>query len=266
MFLNKAKEQTGYREIVGDDNGLNLKFLRFGLLTLAQGETYTGRMTGCEGVLVLLSGSMDVTVGDAEFTGLKRQDVFTGKAAAVFVPAGSSFSVINAGGASVEAAICRTPADQAFDPFVVRPDEVWSRQVGKDNYRREVHDIVVKNAEGRVQRIIVGETFNPPGNWSSFPPHKHDDYKPDVEACMEEVYHYRMNPRQGFGLQSIYTGDRSLDEVYRVEDGDTFMIPYGYHPVCAAGGYQLYYLWFMAGETGRAMIPSDDPRHAWVRE
>lgn len=266
MLVIRGQEKNGYQEIVGQQNEANLKLLQFGMLALQAGESYKAKSDDCETVLVLLQGNCNVQAGAEKFDALSRESVFKQKATAVYVPVGAEFTVENTFSGVTEVAVCRTPTTEKFEPFVVSPDDVWSREVGKDNFLREVHDIVVKNAEGRVHRIIVGETFNKPGNWSSYPPHKHDDYQPGVEACMEEVYHYRLNPDQGFGFQSIYTTDGSIDEVFRVKNKDSFMIPNGYHPVCAAAGYELYYLWFMAGETDRVMIPNDDPVHGWVRK
>jgi 5-deoxy-glucuronate isomerase len=117
----------------------------------------------------------------------------------------------------------------------------------------------------QAQRLVVGETFNPPGNWSSYPPHKHEVDAYPEEVRMEEIYYYRLNPPQGFGLQRIYTDDRSLDLACAVEDGDTVLLPRGYHPVVAAPGYQLYYLWMLAGHTDRRMKPRDDAEHTWVK-
>ncbi|MCL6516933.1 5-deoxy-glucuronate isomerase [Alicyclobacillus sp.] len=266
MLLIRASQTSGYREVVGRENAAGLKWLRFGLLELEPGQTYEGKTADEEAVLVLLSGRCDIHAAGRSYAGLARADVFAERATAVYVPVNAPFAVTNTGDGRLEVAVCLAPASEAHEPFVVRPDEVLVKTVGRDNFERQVHDIVVQNAEGRVQRIIVGETFNPSGNWSSYPPHKHDDYQPGVEACMEEVYHYRLKPEQGFGLQAIYTSDRSLDEVYRVAHKDTFLIPRGYHPVCAAAGYQLYYLWVMAGDIDRVMIPHDDPLHAWVRQ
>jgi 5-deoxy-glucuronate isomerase len=263
MLLVRNEEFSGYREIVGKDNG-HLRLLSFGMLNLAIGENYSGHTGGEEQVLILLAGDVLVEISGRSFTGT-RKNVFAEKATAFYLPAQCEFKVTNTGVAGLSAALCGTPSATTYEPFVVQPDEVWDRTVGEKNWRRSVHDIVVKNAEGRVHRIIVGETFNEPGNWSSFPPHKHDHYEPGVEANMEEVYYYQLNPQEGFGLQSIYTKDNSLNETYRVQNGDTFLIPGGYHPVCAAGGYQLYYLWMMAGEIDRVMIPHDDPTHAWIK-
>ncbi len=262
-MLIRAQETKGYRQVVGADNG-KLKLLTFGLLGLEAGELYEGQTGEEEKVLVLLSGSAQVEVEGKTFHG-SRQNVFAERAFAVYLPRESSFTVSNVGHTKLEAALAGTPAPMRYDAFQVTPEDIEPIHRGKDSWQRDVHDIVVQNAEGRVHRIIVGETFNSAGMWSSYPPHKHDNYQPGVEADMEEVYYYKLNPSEGFGLQGAYTQDGSVDEAYRVLDGDTFLISKGYHPVCAAGGYQLYYLWMMAGTIDRVMIPNDDPTHAWVK-
>ena len=112
---------------------------------------------------------------------------------------------------------------------------------------------------------MVGETLNPPGGWSSYPPHKHDVDDPPREAIYEEVYFFRIQPEGGFGIQRVYErreGADALNEVLVVEDGDTVIIPRGYHPVVAAPGYQLSYVWALRGEGRRYGAWSDDPAHA----
>ena len=115
------------------------------------------------------------------------------------------------------------------------------------------------------QRLLLGETINPPGNWSSYPPHRHDRHNPPDEVDLEEVYLFRVNPAGGFGIQIRYEldGDRA-EESFLVRDDDVAVIRSGFHPVAAASGYELYYLWVMAGE-GRVMMPHLDPAHAWVQ-
>nr|NNM89703.1 5-deoxy-glucuronate isomerase [Bacilli bacterium] len=261
MTVIRNKEVKGYQEIVGKDNG-KLNLLTFALLHLGADERYEGQTGDEEKVLVLLEGTMQVTVNQQVFSG-SREHVFAGKATAVYVPAKTNYQVRVM--TTTRIAVCGTPSQEVFAPFMVGPDDVESRVVGKEAWQREVHDIIVKNAQGKVHRIIVGETFNAAGKWSSFPPHKHDDYIPQVEAQMEEIYYYQLNPKEGFGLQAQYTLDGSVDQAFRVQHGDTFLIDKGYHPVCAAGGYQLYYLWMMAGSQDRVMIPHDDPSHQWVK-
>jgi 5-deoxy-glucuronate isomerase len=113
-------------------------------------------------------------------------------------------------------------------------------------------------------RLLAGETLNPAGNWSSSPPHKHDVHDPPRQARLEEIYLFRVDPRQGFGLQLSYrTEPDAADRAFAVADLDAATIPAGYHPVVAGPGYRLYYLWCLAGE-GRTLHWAPDPAHAWV--
>jgi 5-deoxy-glucuronate isomerase len=109
---------------------------------------------------------------------------------------------------------------------------------------------------------MVGETFNPPGHWSSFPPHKHDGR--NGEPRLEEVYHFRVSPAHGFGHQMLYTEDGEA-VTHQVRDGDAVLLPYGYHPVSAPPGYSLYYLWAMAGDQ-RQLALYEDPAHRWIHD
>jgi 5-deoxy-glucuronate isomerase len=259
----KAKEEQGYVDIIAEDNPY-LKILALGKLFLAEGEQYAASTGAYETALVLLSGHLTVSCEGVTFDGLDSRDgVFAGKATTVYIPCQSSYTVSTESGAVV--AVCKVKAEEKHTPFVVRPDEVVVHQRGKDSWKREVHDIIADNADGRVHRMILGETFNAAGNWSSYPPHKHDGEFAPEEPNLEEVYHYQTNPSQGFGIQVHYTKDGSIDDAHIIRHGDSFAIDKGYHPVSAAGGYEVYYLWFMAGESGRKLNPYDDPDHKWLK-
>ncbi|PSR19959.1 MAG: 5-deoxy-glucuronate isomerase [Sulfobacillus acidophilus] len=264
MLLIKAQPYHGYHPVVQSSNG-TLKLLTLALLKLNPGETYQGDTEGNEQVFVLLQGQFDLSVGTHTFGG-QRTDVFSDRATAVYLPPHATYEVRNNGSNTMEAAIAGTPAEGAFAPFLVKPGEVQVRRVGQGNWARTVQDIVVGNVTDSVSRIVVGETINDAGNWSGYPPHKHDDYIPGVEADMEELYHFRVAPPQGFATQLHYRKDPAESSAYVVHDGDTFMIPHGYHPVVAAAGYQLYYLWMMAGEQDRVLMPHEDPDHVWVKQ
>ena len=146
------------------------------------------------------------------------------------------------------------------EPAVIGPDAVRVNPRGKGSYAREVHDLFVTDPHAR--RLMVGETFNPPGHWSSYPPHKHDGR--DGEPKLEEVYHYRIDPPQGFGHQMLYTADGE-SVTHTVRDGDAVLLPYGYHPVSAPPGYRLYYLWAIAGAQ-RKLALHEDPAHTWIHQ
>ena len=117
-------------------------------------------------------------------------------------------------------------------------------------------------SQPHVKRLMVGETFNPPGNWSSYPPHKHDGR--DGEPTLEEMYYFTIDPPQGFGQQILYTNEGE-SAAHSVKDGDAVLLPYGYHPVAASPGYRLCYLWGMAGEQ-RKLALHEDPAHKWVHD
>jgi 5-deoxy-glucuronate isomerase len=259
----KAEPFSGYKELIGPKDGV-LEYLALGKAVLAAGQTYRASTEGYETVIVLLKGKATVAAEGRTWSGLGGRDsVFQGKATAVYVPCRSSFEI--RAETALEAAICMVKAEHRFEPFVIRPEEVVVHKRGKDAWQREVHDIVADNAEGRVHRVVLGETFNEPGQWSSYPPHKHDGEHAPEEPHFEEVYYYQVDPEQGFGVQLHYTKDGTIDDAYIIRPGDSFAIDKGYHPVAAAGGYRVYYLWFMAGRTGRKLLPYDDPDHRWLK-
>jgi len=262
-FFYPHEESKGYKQIVRI--GQDLEFCGLGLLTLQKGEEYEAKTHNEEAVIVILSGKCDIAVGDTEFKNLgDRKDVFSGKPTSVYVPINSTYKIRESQGFEAELAIVSSKAEKQFKPFVVRPEDVEQNHRGLLNYQRDVSDIIVDNAEGKVHRIVVGETISYPGQWSSYPSHKHDEYNPPLEAKMEEVYHFRIKPSEGFGIQVMYNDDLSLREAYMLKDKDTVIIPEGYHPVAAAPGFQVYYLWVMAGDYGRKLVPKDDPNLSWL--
>jgi 5-deoxy-glucuronate isomerase len=210
-----------------------------------------------ETVVVLQEGRGAFGAGGQAWK-VSRTGVFAERATALYLPPGAPLTVTAE--APLQAILVSTPAPEGGEPALVRPDEVQVNHRGRDIYTREVHDIFVRDPH--VRRLMVGETFNPPGHWSSFPPHKHDGR--NGEPCLEEVYHYRIDPPQGFGHQMLYTSDGEA-VTHQVKDGDAVLLPYGYHPVSSPPGYRLYYLWGMAGEQRRLAL-YEDPAHRWIHD
>lgn len=224
---------------------------------LAPGAKAEFHIPGEESVLVVQSGAATVIVSGQEFE-VTRKDVFQERASAVYAPPGTSITIRPS--SEFEAIVVSTPAPGAGHPALVSPGDVRVNARGRANYAREVHDIFV--TDGSAQRIMVGETFNPAGHWSSYPPHKHDGK--DGEPVLEEVYYFRIDPPQGFGQQLLYTADGECVS-HVVRDGDAVLLPYGYHPVSSPPGYRLYYLWAMAG-ADRKLALHEDPNHRWIHE
>jgi 5-deoxy-glucuronate isomerase len=226
-------------------------------LRLRAGTVQSFSAPGEETVLVMQSGAGSIAVSGQSFA-VSRKDVFEERATAVYVPPGASATI--SATSDLEAILASTPAAGGGPPALVTPDDVRVNARGRGNYAREVHDLFVTDSVAR--RIMVGETFNPAGHWSSFPPHKHDGR--DGEPVLEEVYYFRISPPQGFGQQLLYTADGEA-VAHVVRDGDAVLLPYGYHPVSSPPGYRLYYLWAMAGAERRLAL-HEDPAHRWIHE
>jgi 5-deoxy-glucuronate isomerase len=241
----------------GRDTGL----IDLQLVQLATGERETVQ-NGGEMCAVVLSGAVGVTIGETEVgTATRDGDVFESAGDAVYVPPTEPLELVARRDAVVAVAAAPLADRRAGPARLIAPSEQEIRIAGTGNWSRSIRTILGPNdAAGR---LVLGETINPPGNWSSYPPHKHDRHAPPEEVALEEVYYYRFKPEGGFGVQLIY--DDRDERAQIVRDGDVIAIPSGYHPVVAAPGYSLYYLWVMAGE-GRELAPFFDPRHAWVQE
>jgi len=232
------------------------------LPVLDAGESATiGAPAGVEAAVVLLAGDVDLGAQRG-----RRIDVFDGPATAVYLPPGSEIELV--AHSRTELALAATvggelPAPADAVARAIAPTDVVVHDRGRAGWRRAVHDIVADAVPA--QRLLVGETFNAPGHWSSFPPHKHDGA--DGEPALEEVYYYRFDRPDGFGFQGLYEHDGDEHAVF-LRHGAVVGIPRGYHPVCAAPGYRLYYLWALAPRTGtpRALALHEDPAHRWLHE
>ncbi len=247
-----------------------MRFLDFARLRLEGGEKHSAETREREYVLDIFGGRAKVTIESSggrvtyESAG-GRDDVFSGPPAMVYIPIQSSFA-IEALTKDFDAGMFSAPAKTHSPPRLIAGSDVIAKQVGRDNWQRTVYSALDERVN--VERLLAGETLNPPGNWSSYPPHKHDQTNPPNEAVLEEIYFFRIKPAQGYGLIWTYTAPNDPDgfsTVFVVEDGDTVLLPKGYHPVVAAPGYRLHYTWVLAGEERRYGAWADDPRHAWVR-
>lgn len=241
MTLRRAAQRRpGYQELVSPSD---MEFISFGTISLEAGACYAGGCRRRESGLILLEGRCEIAAGGVKRE-LVRKDVFSDKAGAFYVPAGTPYDI--SASSSCLLAACGAPAEARGAPVCVGPEAVRVRDMGRGNCARKVHDVI--GPDTPAERLLVGETFTPPGNWSSVPPHKHDREDPPHEARMEELYYFRILPVEGFALQRVFSEDGSRDEALAVKDGDVVMIPGGYHPVVALPGCEVYYLWVLAGE------------------
>ncbi|MDH7500233.1 MAG: 5-deoxy-glucuronate isomerase [candidate division NC10 bacterium] len=256
----RYRPQEGYTPLIRRGK-TGMEHLELGVLQMSSVQDFRGRTGEDEMLLVLLRGMVHLEARGKrwEFLG-GRKNVFEGRATAAYLPRRTAFKLTSLG--ESEIAFCRARSREEGEPYLVSADEVRVSQRGEAGFQREIHELLP--LDWPASRLIVGETFNFPGQWSSYPPHKHDQERPPVESKMEEIYLYQIDPPQGFGLQRIYSPEVGLDEALVITNNLAVGLPAGYHPVVAAPGYRLYYLWLLAGES-RQLIPYDDPDHAWVK-
>ena len=224
-------------------------------LTLSAGKSADFAAGGEETVAVLLEGRGRFEAGGQSWN-VQRGSVFTDRATALLLPPGVGLTA--RAEAPLEAVLISTPAPPGGRPILCAPGEVAVVERGTDLYKREVRNLFTTDSHAK--RLMVGETVNAAGHWSSYPPHKHDGQ--DNELRLEEMYYYRVNPPAGFGVHISYTASGET-ATHQVRDGDLVLIPYGYHSVSAPPRYELYYLWAIAGDE-RQLAVYEDPAHRWI--
>jgi 5-deoxy-glucuronate isomerase len=237
------------------------KYIGFRVHKLAKGQRFENDSKDQEVCLVLLSGRANVVCGEYRFENIgERMDIFEQiPPYAVYMPNKTHYSVEAA--TDLELAVCAAPGHGHHAPRLITPDTIKQSTRGQDTNTRHVHDILPETEPA--DSLLVVEVFTPAGNWSSYPPHKHDEDNLPHESLLEETYYHRIHPAQGFAFQRVYTDDRSLDETMAVEDGCCVLVPKGYHPVGASHGYTLYYLNVMAGPK-RVWKFHNDTNHEWL--
>lgn len=216
-----------------------------------------------EVAVIVLEGEVDVEAGDLAFGGVcGRRSVFDASPAGlVLVEPGRPVLVRARGEALV--VIAAAPGGETRSTRAIGAEEILVEERGTGNAMRRVHHLLPPAAEAG--RLIVFEVVTPAGNWSSYPPHKHDTEDPPRETYLEETYLFRFARPGAFALQHVYTPDRTLDETITVGDGDLVLVPRGYHVVASAPGYDCYYLNVIAGH-GRDWRFTVDPDHAWLMD
>jgi 5-deoxy-glucuronate isomerase len=213
--------------------------------------------------LVMLGGQATIRAGGERWESVgARTSVFTGMPHALYLPVGTEQVEIEALTNACEVAVCGAVATRKFPAALIHPASVEVEIRGGGNATRQINHIL--KPDFPADRLLVVEVYTPSGNWSSYPPHKHDVHNPPGEVDLDEIYFYKISQPEGFAIQRVYTRDGRRNETLTVRDNELVLIPEGYHPVVAAHGYDCYYLNVLAG-SARSMAASDDPDYAWVR-
>ncbi|REK59590.1 MAG: 5-deoxy-glucuronate isomerase [Geobacillus sp.] len=239
------------------------KYIGFEVYVLQKGQKLRKKTVNQEACLVLLSGKANAFTQYGQWKNIgERMSVFEKiPPYSVYVPAGDFFEVEAV--TDLELAVCWAPGKGTYSARLIDPSEIEVEIRGAGNIERRVHHILPEQKQA--DSLLVVEVFTPEGNWSSYPPHKHDQDNLPHESYLEETYYHKINHEHGFALQRVYTDDRSLDETIVIKNGDVVLVPKGYHPVAAPPGYEVYYLNVMAGPV-RTWKFQNDPDHQWVME
>lgn len=237
------------------------EYVGFEVYKLEAGEFLKRKTNNQEVCLVLLSGRANVKTTKKTFENVgKRMNIFEKiPPYSVYIPSNDWYLV--EASTDIELAVCVAPGGDTYEARLIEPRVVGIEKRGSGSMARTVHNILPEQEPAH--SLLVVEVFTPAGNWSSYPPHKHDQNHLPYESYLEETYYHRINPAQGFVVQRVYNDDRTLDEALIVKNGDVVLVPEGYHPVSAPPGYESYYLNVMAGPI-RTWKFHNDPDHEWL--
>src|SRR5512140_1074882 len=225
-----------YFESVPTERGLNhlpsspFQLLDLNYLVLDDGEGCEGTTAGREVLAVILGGVGKFAVGSSTFENVgKRPNAFSGKPHSLYMPCNSHYAISARG--HLEVALVSAPSDLACAPYVIPPDRVATGVWGAANFSRNYHQILTLASQPDLpaRRLIVGETYTPSGNWSTFPPHKHEKDDLPREAFHEEMYFFKLSPSDGFGMTRYYSNE--MDTGFIVRDNTILMVPKGFHTV-----------------------------------
>jgi 5-deoxy-glucuronate isomerase len=243
--------------------GAGWRYVSFSAHRLSPGQGLERPPDGAEVGVVVAEGAATITAGHATFGSVgSRGGIFEGPPPpVVLVRPGEAVSVRAEQPATV--LLASAPADAAGPTRLIDHVSMRVEHRGHGVTARTVHHVLAPGEPAA--RLILFEVFTPGGNWSSYPPHKHDTEDPPREAYLEELYWYRFAKPQAFAFARVYTPDRSLDQALTPMDGDVVLVPRGYHPVGMPAGYDGYYLNVMAGPN-RAWHFTVDPDHAWLMD
>ncbi|MFJ5963217.1 MULTISPECIES: 5-deoxy-glucuronate isomerase [unclassified Bacillus (in: firmicutes)] len=263
LIVPKQKRDKEGKVISITPQSAGWTYIGFDVYTLQKGETVRKETGEKEVCIVILSGKLHLSTKNKAWDEIgERMNVFEKiPPFSVYVPNDDYYEMKAI--TDSEIAICAAPGKGTYPARLIAPEQVSVEHRGAGNIARQVHNILPEQEPA--DHLLVVEVFTPEGNWSSYPPHKHDQNNLPHESYLEETYYHKVKPQQGFVLQRVYTDDLSLDETMAVTDSTAVLVPKGYHPVSAPPGYEIYYLNVMAGPV-RTWKFHNSTEHEWVME
>ena len=257
---------TAQGQLVVDPQRAGWRYLSFTVVRLEQGSSAALGNEADEIALVTMSGGVTIDAGRQQFELPGRASVWDGKPWALYLPPGrpaTAHAPVRDAVIAVASAPLSGRPGLRLRPILITPDDVAIEVRGAGNATRQINHIIAPDFPA--DRLELVEVYTPSGNWSSWPPHKHDVDDMPAEAVLEEVYYYQFRRPEAWGIQRLYRRDGTRDALWAVRDGELVLIPDGYHPFVATHGDDAYYLNGLAGDR-RTMACSFDPDLESVRE
>jgi 5-deoxy-glucuronate isomerase len=243
------------------------EYLNMAARRMNKGEKWQANTGDFEYGHVILGGKCHIHSGKGDFINIgSRENVFAGKPYAVYLSRNTDFEIESLTD-GLEISSCWVATDQDHPAQLVTPDKSAVELRGGGNASRQINSIFPPGFD--CHKLVCVEVYTPSGNWSSYPPHKHDIHREDangnvLEADLEEIYFYKIDKPGGYAYQRVYTDDRHIDAVMMAQNHDMVLVPEGYHPVVSAHGYTTYYLNWLAG-SAQSLANVDDPEYAWIK-
>jgi 5-deoxy-glucuronate isomerase len=253
--------------------------IHFQARRLVRGSSWSFTTGENELALVVLGGRLSVVTNRGRWENLgRRESVFAGLPYALYLPAHTDLAVtaeVDSEFAIAWVHVGSLATQAKYPARLVTPADVAVEIRGGDHATRQINSILPPGFP--CARLVVVEVYTPGGNWSSYPPHKHDVHRTDadgkiIEADLDEIYYYKIDRPEGYALQRVYTDPSSplhqagfaMDAFVMPRNNDAVLVPEGYHPVSSPPGYTTYYLNVLAGSS-QSLAGSDDPDFAWVK-
>ena len=242
--------------------------LNFAAVRLNQGKTFEIAIDAFEYVAVVLSGRCNIKTNRGDFEEVGRRDsVFTGMPYAVYLPPQTEFE-IEALTDDFEFACCWAPTEKQHPATLITPRDIQVQLLGAGNASRQMCRVL--GPDFAAERLLVYELYTPGGNWSSYPPRKHDRHRTDekgtvLEAQMNRFSLYKFDRPTGYAYQRVYSADGKSDVLALARQHDVVLMPSGYYTLVSAPGATTYTLNFLAGSS-RTFAASTDPDYGWVAD
>lgn len=219
------------------------------VLRMESGASYSLELKGKEVCAVALTGKYQMSDGVEIFENIGRRKYVFEKVPtdSLYVPTGKKLEIVCQESGKV--VLCLAPSTEGDHVTqLIKAEDNTVEHRGKYNNQRQVHNIL-DDQSPISDKLLVVEVYTAQANWSSYPPHKHDQDNLPEESFLEEAYYHEINGEKGFIFQRVYTDDHLIDETMTVYNEEMVQVPKGYHPVAVPDGYESYYLNIMAGPT-----------------